>query len=230
MNLAELRAHIRTTVDLDVTELPNAYLDVIIREASDNIMSRSRQWPWLEQLWTFSATAGDQTYTIADICPAGTTVAEITSIVDTTSGGYDLEPIEHDFAEEVWRNSLLVSGVPTHWSQWAGVLYLWPKPSTTRTLRVRSYRRPSDWIANNEAIDMDERLHSCLALYSLSRVYAFQEEPTFAGQYMQLFENQLSRVMGEVFRAPSYQLVLNRGVRYPNYRSWEQSLFRLSYP
>lgn len=134
MNLAELRSHIRTTVDLDTTELTNAYLDVIIREASDNIMSRSRVWPWLEQSWTFNADANDQTHTIADIAPEGTEIAEIASIVDTTDGGYDLEPIEHDFAENTWRNMFLTTGTPTHWSQWAGVVYLWPKPSSALSL------------------------------------------------------------------------------------------------
>jgi hypothetical protein len=230
MNLADVRSHVRTTVDLDTTELPNSYLDTIIREANDNIMSRSRVWPWLEQLWTFTATPGQQTYQVASIQPSGTEVSEIASIVDTTAGGFDLDPIEHDFAEEVWRNSLLVSGIPTHWSQWAGTIYLWPKPSTQRTFRVRSYRKPNDWITSNGDIDMDVRLHSTLALYSLSRVYAFQEEPTFASQYMQLFENQLSRVMAEIFRTPSYQLVLNRGFRVPDLRGWEQSLYGLSYP
>lgn len=230
MNLADIRNHVRTTVDLDATELPNAYLDVIVREANDNIMSRSRVWPWLEQLWSFNATGGQQTYSIAAIQPSGTSVSEISSIVDTTTGGFDLDPIEHDFAEEVWRNSMLTSGIPTHWSQWAGTLYLWPIPSSNRTFTVRSYRKPKDWIANNEDIDMDVRLHSCIALYTLSRVYAFQEEPTFSAQYMQLFENQVGRVMGEIFRTPSYQLVLNRGLRYPDYRGWEQSLYRLSFP
>lgn len=230
MNLADIRNHVRTTVDLDQTELPNAYLDTIIREANDNVMSRSRDWPWLQQQWTFATVANQQTYTIADLAPAGTEIAEIASIVDTTSGGFELDHIEHSFAEDVWRNSYLSSGIPTHWSEWAGVLYIWPKPSNVRTLRVRSYRKPKDWITGNETIDMDVRLHSTIALYALSRVYAFQEEPTFANQYMQLFENQLRRVMDEIFRAPSHGLVLSSGRRHLSNDAWVRSLWKLSYP
>lgn len=230
MNLADIRSHIRTTVDLDTTELTNTYLDVIIREASDNIMSRARVWPWLEQLHSFTTVAFQQTYTIESLTPAGTTISEIASIVDTTPGGYDLEPLEHDFAEEVWRNMFLTSSIPTHWSQWAGTVYLWPKPAGARTFTVRSYRKPKDWISGNEDIDMDSRLHSTIALYSLSRVYAFQEEPTFSSQYMNMFENQVQRVMAEIFRNSTRELVLSRGVRRPSYETWAQSLYRLSFP
>jgi len=230
MNLADIRSQVRTTSDLDTTELPNQFIDSFIREADTAIMARARNWPWLEQRWQFTTTNDDQTYDISSLAPATTTISEILSIVDETHAGFELIPIEHEFAEEAWRNSLMYSGVPTHWSQWAGVLYLWPKPSGARTLTVRSLRRSNDWVTTNDTIDMDERLHPALVLYSLARVYAFQEEASFSAQYMQMFERHVYNIMQEIFRNPQRTLVLGRGVHRIGNDAWARSLWRLSFP
>lgn len=233
MLLSEIRSHIRSVVDLDSTELTDTFLDVLCREASDEILSRARAWPDFEQAWTFATVAGTQTYTLSSIEPATTDVADIISIVDTTSGGCALQPVDHAFAEVAWRNSLLVSSQPTHWSEWGNVLYLWPKPNTIRTMAVRSYRKPKDWVADGASgtPDMDSRLHSAIALYALVRVYEFQEDPQLAAQYRELFENHVGRVMREIFRTPSRPLILNNGLGF--YRSedqWLRSLGKVAWP
>lgn len=226
MLLSEIRTHVRTTVDLDSTELSDTYLDVLCREATYDLLSRARHWPDFQAAWTFNTVAGTQTYSIATAEPASTDTAEILTIIDSTSGGYALEFLRHEFAEATWRNSLLTSGVPTHWSVWNGSIYLWPKPDRIRTLNVRSYRKPKDWVADGASgtPDMDVRLHPAIALYCLKRVYEFQEDPAMAAQYDQLYETLVQAVMREIFRAEQKPLIFNRGVVIPSDSAWLRSL------
>ena len=234
LTLSNIQDHVRSVVDLDTTELSNTFLNVMIQEGFDSIVSRSRIWPEYEQTWTFTTIPTVQTYALATIEPASTDVAEILTIIDTTAGGYALEPVAHEHAEKIWRNTLLYSGIPTHWSMWADTVYLWPKPSNARTLSVRSYREPLDWIGasltGTNVPDVDSRLHTCVALYALARVYSFQEEPQLAGQYMQLFETQLAHQMREIFRPPHRQVMLNRGIHSPSFEGWLKSLGKIQWP
>lgn len=232
MLLSDIRTHVRTTLDLDATELTDTMLDVWCREGSDEILARSRIWPSFEAAWTFPTVSGTQSYVISVIEPVSTDTAEILTIVDAASGGFPLEPVAHELAERTWRNSLLTSGLPMYWSQWAGSVYLWPKPNVVHTMNVRSYRLPNDWVAVGAAAtpDMDTRLQSAVALWCLVRAYEWQEEPQMASVYRDLFEGHVTRVMREIFRAPHRQTILNRGTPNASYLAWMQSLGKITWP
>lgn len=217
MTLATIKTHVRDTLDLDSTELPDTIMEVWIREGTYDIASRSRRWPDYEQLYTFNTADGTASYTISTIEPANTDTAEIVSIVDTTSGGYKLEYVAHEQAEEYYRNSRAYEAAPRYWSQWGGKIYLWPTPDAVRTMNARAYRKPKDWVADGASAnpDLDERLHVAVALYAMIRAYEHQEDSESASRYRELYERYVGAVMGEIFRQRADQWIFNRG---PSFR------------
>lgn len=231
MLLSELRTHVRDTIGFTSTDAATSdtYLDLVFREGTYDIVSRARRWPSYEASWTIAATSGTQTYVIATVEPASTDTAEIISIVDSTSGGYRLDYIDHDVAEDYWRNTFNVSGVPQHWSVWGGSIYLWPKPNANRTLNVRSYRKVNDWVADGASgtPDMDTRLQPALVMYALYRVYAQQEEVEQAKFWRDAYERHVGSAMAEIFRPTQFrQLIMNGGFTNPTFDSWLRSLGR----
>lgn len=221
----------RSTTDLTSADAATSdtYLDLVFREATYDIVSRARRWPSYEASWTLSALSGTQTYTLATVEPALTDTAEIISMVDTTGGGYRLDYGDHDVLEDYYRNTFNVSGVPQHWSLWGGVIYLWPKPNSNRTITVRSYRTVKDWVADGASgtPDMDTRLHPALIAYALYRVYEQQEEPELAKMWHDNYERIVGSVMGEIFRPTQFrQLILNGGLNEPSFGAWLRSLGR----
>lgn len=228
LTLTQLRDHVRDTVDLDSTELPDTYLGVLLTEGTHDIATRRRDWPSYEQQYTFNTVANQHDYALATIEPASTDTAEIISIVDGTAGGYRLQRVPHDFAENYYRNSLDHASTPLVWSLWAAEIYLWPKPADIRTMTVRAYRKTKDWVAlgASEPPDLDERLHVAVGLYALIRVYEQQEEPTMAERYRQLYESYVDRTITEIFRDHQSMRVLAGGMRFPRWSegAWMQSL------
>lgn len=216
MDLDDIHDHVRDTIDLDSSELPDSYLNLLCREATWDIVNRDRYWPSYQSApfaWVTIASTHDYEY--ADVTDDDESLAEIVSIIDLEAGGFALTKVDHHTAEAFWRNTFDANGQPKLWSEWGGSVYLWPAPSGVRDMQTRYYRKVEDWVSSavgTEVPDMDERLHPAIPMYCLMRVYAQQEEPQLSQLWEQRYEMYVQKAIDEIFRLPEGPIILNKGL------------------
>ena len=190
MNLQDLRNYIRMQLDMDDEELPNAMLDSYISEAYIRMMSMENRWPFLESRWVVAKMGGTPDITLpADCDPAG-----IFSVIDDGDGngaarGMRLTEVSNEQAEDNFSQIALTT-MPVYFSIWGGVLRIWPDSDVDRSLRVRGYRYPSNWVLQGAGaeVDADPRLHILLAHYAIALSYAQQEDEVLEDVYMKRFQ------------------------------------------
>lgn len=209
--LQNLRDLVRSTLDFTTDDLPDSRLDVYIRDGFYKIINQEQRWPFYENTYTLTTTAGQRAYTFASI---DANLLEVTSIVDNTSVGWRLEYRSQDELEEIFLGTLDSPQRPRYFSIWSQSVQLWPKPDTVYSFTLRGYRKPTDWVAQGSGatVDCDDRLHWGIALYALARVYAEQEDPEMSSFYMTEFGSVVANATDSIMRAPSYlPVALNRG-------------------
>jgi len=223
ITLAQLRTQVRNMVDLDQTDLPDDIIDQFAREGFQRIYSLERRWPHLEEDYTFSTVAAQQSYTISDIGD----IREIISVLDNTASGNRLQLISYDSAEYVWLANTNVPGRPYFYSFWNNKIHLWPKPETVYTMTIRAYRNPLyTWLDDDSInIDLDEWFHALLPYFVLSRVYQRQEDAELSAMYLRTFEEGVGLARRDLMKASSAQpVVMAGGRKYPTMRRWLQTL------
>lgn len=205
--LQEIRDQVRTQLDLDTDDLPDATADVFIREGFDRTFALERRWPFFEDSWDLVLGVGETTLTLP------TTVGGIQRLRDTDEN-VNLVFIAHHLAEDNFQGVQTTATTPTLFSLWAGTIYLWPTPtSAARNYTLRGYRKPT-WsgVAGTE-LDGDERLHSAIFHYACSLAYAQLEDPELESTYMQRWAALLDAFNREVMM-PQHQkpAILNGGL------------------
>lgn len=215
MTLAEMRTFVRSALDTDSTDLPDALLDRYLIDGSDRVESFSNSWTFREVDYSLSVVSGTQTYKLrAPTRNAGFTanVARITDIRGTT---ISLEPRAHDMARN-WFTSTVTSGTPRWYSVWADNLYLWPKPASSATYSVTGYRDGIDWVGTSAAPDFPDEFHELIAWWGVSMSYAREGDPGMSGYYADRFNEALNR-RSESFlhRGAEQPLVMNSGFLGP---------------
>ena len=58
--LVDLRSYVRTQTDTISTELPDSTIDNYLQEAFNRTINAETQWPFYEQSWTGTQTAGNR--------------------------------------------------------------------------------------------------------------------------------------------------------------------------
>jgi hypothetical protein len=208
LTLQNLRDAVRTQLDLDEDDLPNALVDMYLGEGFDRTIALERRWPSYETTWTTTVPAGTEAVELDDA------VEHIASVRETT---YDrpLMHLSHEVAEENFRG-IMDAGSPTFFSIWAGEIHLWPTPTADTGLVIRGWRKPNDWIASGAAteVDADERLHKALIHYACSRAYAQQEDEVLEQTYLRSWEAGVAIARSVIMRSKFTQhpVVLNGGL------------------
>lgn len=193
MNLQELRAAVRSQLDLDEEDLPNGLLDLYIAEGFDQTINLEKRWPFYETSWSVSA---DETGPgVAPINLAG-----IASVIDDETQ-FPLLWVSHQLAEENF--SSLGTGQPKYFSMWGGGIYLWPSPPAARTVTIRGWRLPTAWVAEGAAAeaDADSRLHLPLIHYACSRAYAQQEDEVLTAVYIDSWSRLVEAARRAIMRS-----------------------------
>lgn len=227
MTAQGLRDVVRDITDLDTTDLPDGLLNMFIRDGYYRILDSGDRWPFLEKSFTFNTVAEQRPYVIADF--TADPIAEVISIVDPVGVGYRLNMIGHDEAEATYIGSYDISGDPLFYTVWEGRIHLYPKPNNARTLNVRAYREPIDWITTAGNVDASPNLHFPLAYYACSRVYQRLEDTVMADTYKRAFDEGVALARAAVLQPTSHaNLVLNAGrtAGRPTYKGWLQNLGR----
>lgn len=188
MNLTQLREYIRTQLDMDEEELPNALLDTYLNEAFLRTISMENRWPFFEKRWGVAQIAGESAIVLpADCDPVG-----ITSLQDMVSG-VRLMQISNEIAEDNFVGAASVSTAPLYYSIYAGAITVWPpfqEGAAGRGYNLRGQRFPKDWIALGASAepDCDVRLHQLLAHYAIALAYAQQEDEVLEDTYMKRWQ------------------------------------------
>jgi hypothetical protein len=226
--LQNIRDFVRNYIGVDSTDLTDAILDVLIRDASHEIESAIRTWPFYEQNFTLSLTTGDNTYPLTGITALVDLNASHTNrtvyindgsaIVDIHHADQTLKRVPHEWALDHYPSSVTTTAnPPDFYSVWGEVLYFWPTPSFTGSvsLTIRAYRRPIDWVAltaSSTTPDLPERLHQVLQTLALGRAYNHQDDADNGVFYLQLGANTLQRMMDDYAAMPmDAPIVVNGG-------------------
>lgn len=207
MNLQELRDAVRAQLDTDEDELPNTLVNLFLNDAYARTIQMEERWPFFESSWSLSSVADTSAYTL------DTTISALVQVLDTASD-FVLAQLDHAVATRAYGDGSASSGVPTYWSEWAGSIYLWPRPNTVRTYSLIGYRKPTDWIAAGASseVDADSRLHLPLYYYAVSLVYAQQEDDILEAMYMNRYVQSVARARDDIMRVPQHRpIVMSRG-------------------
>ena len=222
---ATLRGFVRDITDLDTADLPDSLLNMYIRDGYYRILDLEKRWPWLEKSFTFNTVAEQRAYTISAF--TADPMAQIVSIVDNTNVGLRLDMVGYDMAETTYVGSYDTSGDPLFYAVWEGKIHLFPKPNNVRTLTVRGYREPVDWITSEGYVDASPNLHFPLVYYACSRVYQRLEDTVMAQEYKRSFDEGVSLARETIVKPTSHaHLRLNAGQTSgrPTFNGWLQMM------
>jgi len=210
--LQQIRDYVRSHIDLEVEDLPDAVLDVFIREGSKRVERAEKRWPFYEAEYTLNTVASTEDYDIEDTF--GVTLSEITSIVTPSHG--PIKWIGRDVGDTHFPLDTATTGEPVAWSEWGGSLRLYPTPDAVYSLSVRGYRESTDWIAEGAGgePDLPDDLHNCVAQWALARAYAQQDDPEMAQLFERQFADELNFFRRRFNDTPPAQPLIMNGTRH----------------
>ena len=223
----ELVTLVRDIIDLEESDLPTSLVRTYLRDGYDRVINLERRWPFFQTTYTFNTVASTRDYAITSIGSGD--LREATSLVDTSMAGNRLRLISPDEAEAVWVGGLDQPSRPLFFTFWGANLSLYPKPDAVYPMKVRGYRKASyTWVTDGTSqVDCDERLHTALAYYALSKAYERQEDPEMSAVYKRTFEEAVSLARTEIMRSSAHRpMVLSGGRPYPSMNRWLQDLGR----
>jgi hypothetical protein len=221
MTATSLRQTVRDITDLDSEDLPDSLLNLYIRDGYYRILDIEKRWTFLEKSFTFNTVAEQRAYPISAF--TADPMSQIVSIVDNTGIGLRLDMVSHDEAENTYVGAYDTSGDPLFYSIWNGNIHLFPKPNNARTLTVRGYREPIDWVTNGGNVDASANLHFALVYYACSRVYQRLEDVAMADVYKRSFDEGVMLAVKSVMTPNSHaNLVLSAGrtTGRPTFNGW----------
>lgn len=227
MTAADIRSAVRSITDLDAEDLPNAILDLYIRDGFYRILDSEKRWSFLEFSFNFTTQSGVRAYDLETI--ASEPLSQVVSIVDNNNVGYRLDMIGYDEAERTYSGVYDTTGDPLFYAIWGGSLHLYPKPNNSRTLVCRGYREPLDWQTEGGDVDAVPSLHFPLVYYACSRVYQQLEDAAMADMYKRAYDEGLAMAIKNAVTPNSHNpMILSHGkTKYrPSYKGWLQSLGR----
>lgn len=225
MTAEALRQTVRDITDLDAEDLPDALLDLYIRDGYYRILDLEKRWTFLEKSFTFNTVANQRAYPINNF--TADPISEVVSIVDNTGVGQRLDMIGYDMAEQTYNGAYDTAGDPLFYAVWEDKIHLFPKPNNVRTLSVRAYREPQDWITVDDAVDASPSLHFPLVYYACSRVYQRLEDSAMAAVYKQSFDEGVSLARNNIMKPVSHgHLIMAHGQTKgrPTYKGWLQQI------
>ena len=225
MSAANLRDTVRDITDLDTEDLPDSLLNLYLRDGYYRILDLEKRWSFLEKTFTFNTVAEQREYPISSF--TADPISQVVSIVDNTNIGLRLDMVGHDMAEQTYVGSYDTSGDPLFYSIWEGKVHLFPKPNNVRTLTVRAYREPTDWINAEGNVDASANLHFALVYYACSRVYQRLEDTLMSGEYKRSFDEAVTLAAANISKPASHaNLRLNAGQTSgrPTFNGWMQMM------
>jgi hypothetical protein len=221
MTASALRSTVRDITDLDTEDLPDSLLNLYLRDGYYRILDLEKRWVFLEKSFTFNTVAEQRAYTISAF--TADPMSQIVSVIDESGIGLSLDMVPFDMAETTYVGAYDTSGDPLFYAIWEGKIHLFPKPNNVRTLKVRGYREPEDWITEGDAVDASANLHFALVYYACSRIYQRLEDTVMAAEYKKSFDEAVVLATKNISKPSSHaHMVLSAGQtkRRPTFNGW----------
>lgn len=221
MLVSAIYTQIRTALDSDSTELPDAACQYWINEAE------ARCFEGLKNSSFFRSSSANNSATTTAVLTV-TTVKDIISILGPQ---WELVPIDHESALRVWplnadpTASARTTGTPTHWSidyaSGAPVVTLWPAPTAIESYIVKGYRDYTPSTTGADTPDFPASVAFLIGEYAISKGYVLQQDATMAQLVMSRFEGEFDIIQRQLNRpsaANKYVLGGDRGGYGPGYK------------
>jgi hypothetical protein len=189
--LTAIYAYVRTSLDSDAIELPDALLGVWENMAEYRIWEAIEETSNFETSETLSTSASD-----ARIIPVA-----VTGRIEVVNGPFwQLRPIPHENALLRWPLNRLptaagrVTGEPTHWSDDdLGNIWLWPAPSAVETMVINGYKTftATDTTTLSNTPALPAAVHPLIGEYLVAKGAEMQQNAQIASMKMARFEGEL---------------------------------------
>ena len=210
LNKQQIRDFVRSHMDIEIEDLPDAVLDVFIAEGFHRIVRAEKRWPFYVKRWSISTVADTDEYNL------DTVAADIREIASIKGERYTLKWIGSDTADVLWPVDGTHTAEPTHWVVEDRTLLLYPSPGEAYDLVVRGYRIPADFgaAAAGDEPDLPLDLHNTVAVWALAKAYLQQEDPEMAAVYERQFADELNLMRRRLNDTPAAQPLIAGGGHY----------------
>jgi len=212
VNIEDMRAYVRSVVEIDSTDISDDVMNRFLGEGYDQVVYSEKRWPWYEVSTTFPTVNGVSDYSMATVGASETNgLREIQSL---RTDDHVLSFLGRDDGDIVYPLNSSGTGNVYYWSFWAESVRMYPTPSSPETIYVRGYKNPTSFGVTSEdgtsPSDFPEPFHIVIATYAISRSYDQQEDPDMAVTYFNTFIRELDNLRARYLDSPAPQpLVLN---------------------
>ena len=231
MEIQEMRAYIRSVVEIDSSDITDDVLNRFLGEGYDQVVYSEKRWPWYEASTTFETVASTSDYPLATVgasVPLG--LREVHAL---RTDDHVLTMIGRDAGDVVYPLDSVGNGDPWYWSYWGETVRLYPTPSGIKTVYVRGYKNPAAFGAGSvdgtSPSDFPEPFHMIIATYGINRAYEQQEDPGMAAQYHSIFVMELDNLRARYLDSPAPQPLVMNTVSASRWRSQSVMPQRLRY-
>jgi hypothetical protein len=204
LSLQQIRDFVRSHLDIEEEDLPDAVLDVFINEGFQRCYRAERRWPFYLSRWTLNTVADTESYDLDDLDALG----EITAIKGER---YNLEWVGQAAADYAWPATSTSTSEPTHFQVEHRTLFLHPTPNDAYALTIKGYRTPTAMSTAGSEPDIDEDLHNTIATWALSRAYAQQDDPEMSSMFERQFADELNLFRRRLNSTPMQQPIVLGG-------------------
>ncbi len=142
MNISDMRAYIRSIVEIDSSDISDDILNRFLGEGYDQVVYSEKRWPWYEVSTTFNTVSSTSDYTLATVGASVTNGLREVQAIRTDD--HVLTFLGRDDGDIVYPLNSASTGDVYYWSFWADNVRLYPTPSSAQTLYVRGYKSPSE--------------------------------------------------------------------------------------
>ncbi len=193
MTLQDVRDFVRSALDTDTTDLPDALLDRYILDGSNRVDSHSNEWAFRAVDYTIATVIGTQSYRIKGTPLAAGVTYPINKVVDVRGPNWSLMPKDHQRQRREWRATTTNKSTPSEWTLWGDFLYLWPTPGTVVNVSITGYREGIDWVSAGAASkpDFPDDFHELIAFWALNRAHAREGDAQMSDYYRSEFASAL---------------------------------------
>ena len=172
MNIGDMRAYIRSIVEIDSSDISDDVLNRFLGEGYDQVVYSEKRWPWYEVSTTFDTVSSTSDYTLATVGASVTNGLREVQAIRTDD--HVLTFLGRDDGDIVYPLNSASTGDFYYWSFWANNVRLYPTPSSAQTLYVRGYKSPSAFGAGSldsvSPSDFPEPFHVVIATYGVAAV------------------------------------------------------------
>lgn len=203
-SVPELRAYVYDFLDVEEEDVAPSLINAWIQEGYDKIVKAIRRFPHFERNYTLVATGQEVSFP-----------ADLDSVAFIAIDNRVLHPIGEREAIDRFSgyDGNVVSGNPTHYSVFADVAKLWPAPSSTESLDLNGWRKPTAWVSVEGAPDMPAHFEGALLSFLLYRAYGHQGMLEEASIERGEFEGQVSEMLAWENEDSTQQPMILGGVR-----------------